>query len=88
MSKTPTQKIRLLQAFNYAGARGFTDEQAAHYAGLLGTCYWRRCTDLRAEGLIAQPEGRPVRKGTSNVARIISEITQDGVEHLHDRRLQ
>lgn len=81
--RAPTQKLRLLAAYDFAGERGFTDEQAAHYAGLLGSCFWKRAGELRADGHIAQPEGEPVRKGTSNVSRIICCITQDGVDHLH-----
>lgn len=84
--RAPSQRLRLLQAFEFAGERGFTDEQAAHYAGLLGSCYWRRCTDLRAEGYVAQPDGEPVRKGTAGVSRIICVITQDGADHLHSKR--
>lgn len=80
--RAPSQKIQLLRAYDYAGERGFTDEQAAYYAGLLKSCYWRRCTDLRSLGYIEQPEGSPVRKGTSGVSRIICTITTEGVAYL------
>ena len=81
--RAPTQKMKLLRAYAYAGERGFTDEQAAHYAGLLGSCFWKRAGELRADGYIAQPEGDPVRRGTAGVSRIICVITQDGLDRLH-----
>lgn len=84
--RAPTQKLRLLAAYDYAGERGFTDEQAAHYAGLLGTCHWKRSSELRFDGYIAQPDGQPVRKGTSGVSRIICVITQEGADLLHSMR--
>lgn len=80
--RAPSQQIRLLRAYSYAGNDGFTDEQAAHKAGLLGSCYWRRCTSLRSLGYIRQPEGLPVRKGSSGVSRIICEITELGYAYL------
>lgn len=80
--RTPSQKVRLLRAYSYAGDAGFTDEQAAHKAGLLGSCYWRRCTDLRSLGFIEQPAGEPVRKGSSGVSRMISCITLKGYRYL------
>jgi hypothetical protein len=80
--RAPTQKVMLLRAYSDAGNRGFTDEQAAYRSGLLGSCFWKRCGELRDLGYIKQPEGEPVRKGTSGVSRIISVITQDGVDYL------
>lgn len=80
--RAPTQQMRLLRAYAYAGDRGFTDEQAAHYAGLLGSVFWKRAGELRALGYIEQPEGCPVRKGTSGVSRIICCITVKGRRHL------
>lgn len=84
--RAPSQKLRMLAAYDFAGERGFTDEQAAHYAGLLGSCFWKRAGELRGMGYIAQPDGEPVRKGTAGVSRIICVITQDGADHLHSKR--
>lgn len=82
-SKLP-QRDQLLLAYHWCGDLGFTDEQAAHRAGLLSSCYWKRCSELRELGYIKQPKGGPVRKGTSGVARVISEITPQGVDHLRE----
>lgn len=47
-----SQKYRLLQA--YIGLTGLTDEEAGAAAGLNrpGTCYWKRCSELRDAGFI------------------------------------
>lgn len=67
---TETILAALLDAYRAAGAAGLTDEEAATAAGLdprLGA--WKRCSDLRALGMI-QDTGT-TRKGTSGRARIV-----------------
>lgn len=76
------QRDHLLLAYHWCGDLGFTDEQAAHRAGLLSGCWWKRCGELRDLGLIKQLKGEPVRKGTSGVGRIICEITPEGRARL------
>lgn len=47
-----SQRASLLSAYRAAGCKGLTDEEAARAAGLLGTGYWKRCSDLRGLGCI------------------------------------
>jgi hypothetical protein len=47
-----SQKARLLAAYA-AHPEGLTDEEAAGLAGLLHTGFWKRCADLRNDGVIA-----------------------------------
>lgn len=77
--RAPNQRWRLLHEYfrddEYNG-NGLTDEQAAEYAGLLASCYWKRCGELRADGLIEfTGDTRPGAAGTS---RNISRITERG----------
>ena len=46
-----TQKHRLLKAYTMA-THGLTDQDAAYMADLLSVGYWKRCSDLRNDGLI------------------------------------
>lgn len=85
-SKIP-QRDQLLLSYHWCGDFGFTDEQAAHRAGLLSSTYWKRCSELRELGYIEQPKGEPVRKGTRGVSRLISQITKSGREYLASRGL-
>lgn len=72
----PNLHVKLLDAFKQAGSSGFTDEEAAEAAGVLDTCYWKRCNELRQFELIAHTESsRPGRKG---VKRRVSAITPLG----------
>lgn len=51
-----SQKAKLLAVFA-AAAGPITDAEAATIAGLAakpGCCWWHRCSDLRADGLIVQ----------------------------------
>lgn len=61
-----TVQRKLLAAFHGAGAKGFSDEEAAEAAGLTDTCYWKRCGELRKAGSIQYTgEKRQGRKGVS-----------------------
>ena len=66
-----SQKARLLEAYSRYWS-GLTDEDAAAYAGLLGTCYWKRCGELRADGKIV-PTGQ-TRMGSAGVPRIVCRL--------------
>ena len=70
-----TQKARLLAAYRNH-PRGLTDEEAAREVGLQLTCYWKRCGELRQDGMI-EPTGE-TRPGEAHVARIVCAITEAG----------
>lgn len=79
--RAPTQRIRLLVEFEQAGIIGLTDEEAGELAGLAMSCYWKRCGELRRDGLIEfipETEQGAYRKGTAGVARRVSVITTAG----------
>jgi hypothetical protein len=50
---------------------GLTDEEAASIAGAKG-CWWKRCSELRAEGLIV--DTGYVRNGSAGRARIVCAV--------------
>lgn len=58
-----TQKARLVKAYQEAYPNGLTDDEAAVAAGLpLTTCYWKRCGELREDGVITVGEARTSRQ--------------------------
>jgi len=67
-----TQRARLRRAFAEAGPSGLTDEEAAEAAGLLDSCYWKRCGELRQDGAIMWTGF--TRKGRAGVARKVSAV--------------
>lgn len=69
-------RLLLLAECGQAAEQGHTDYSAGTAAGLLDSCYWRRMTDLRQEGLIAH-DGRR-RPGKTNVRVQVSVITRRG----------
>lgn len=81
--RAPTQQLRLLAAYFGAGRRGLTDEQAATAAGLTGSCYWKRCGELRRDALIEFTGEK--RQGTAGVQRNVSVITLKGDALLLDK---
>jgi hypothetical protein len=58
------------------GQGGLTDEEAAYQCGLLGSCYWKRCGELRADGLIEFTGD--TRVGVAGTSRNISRLTERG----------
>lgn len=80
MPRPPNQKMRLLIQYRTAGDDGLTDEQAAQAAGLYGgtTCWWHRCSDLRADYLIEQHAVPQERKGSAGVERMVCVISDAG----------
>jgi hypothetical protein len=79
--RSPNQRTRLLSAFFYADEKGLTDEEAAQACGLLASCYWKRCGELRADNFIAFTG--ETRVGQSGISRNISVITQHGKFAIH-----
>lgn len=55
---------------------GLTDEEAGAYAGLAGTGYWKRCSDLRAWGWIARTG--TTRAGSTGSAQEVCVVTDAG----------
>lgn len=77
-TRAGSQKSLLLVHYAKAGAEGLTDEEAGIASGLKGkgANYWRRCSDLRAQGLI-QPTGG-WRLSTMGERRMVCVITEEG----------
>ena len=62
---------------------GMTDEEAGMASGLAlkpKCCYWKRCSELRAMGLII-PTGK-TRLSTAGSAMQVCEITEEGEKAL------
>jgi hypothetical protein len=81
----PNQRVKLLiqyAADKGSNGEGLIDEEAGAAAALLHTCYWRRCTDLRDEGLIERPADARMRKGSAGTDRMVCEITDAGWAYL------
>lgn len=77
------QKRLLLEAFAAAGTFGLNDEQAAERAGLpMRSCWWKRCGELRALGLVRyahDTDGADITSiASSGVPRKVSVITPLG----------
>ena len=64
-----SQKARLLDQYKQAGPEGLTDDEAASSAGLMKSCYWKRCGELRQDGVIV--ETGVTRPGEAGVQRIV-----------------
>lgn len=87
--RAPTQAMRLLMAYEFSN-RGCTDEEAAEYAVLLQSCYWKRCGELRADGLIEPVKimgTQFTRKGRAGTARIVCRLTPEGRKVLQQKGL-
>ena len=70
-----SQKMLLLREFE-DHKYGMTAEEAASAAGLLKSCYWKRCSELCRAGLIYETDER--RDGAAGVPRIVYKITAQG----------
>ena len=76
-----TQAMQLLA--EYAHRDGLTDEEAGLFSGLLSRpkcCYWKRCSELRAKGLIV-PTGF-TRLSSAGSAMQVCTITAEGRKAL------
>lgn len=71
-----SQKALLLQTYRYAGTRGLTDEEACTTTRGVGTGGWKRCSDLRRDGLI-EPTGEE-RVGSSGSMQMVCRVVTDG----------
>jgi hypothetical protein len=73
-----SQKAVLLRAFALAGPHGLTDEEAGYVSHLADDprCgYWKRCSELRAAGLIAPTgEERTGRTGSAQAVHALTEL--------------
>jgi hypothetical protein len=75
-----SQKALLLLAYQRAEESGLTDEEAGASAGLSGSGYWKRCSELRTLGLIA-PSGKE-RQASSGLMVQVCSITLAGMRAL------
>ena len=73
-----SQRYRLLKKYALHGANGLTDEQAGALAELNtpGTCYWKRCSELREFGYI-EPLGL-TRLASTGEQQMVCAITVAG----------
>lgn len=79
--RAPSQQLIILKAFG--SGRGFTDEEVGVFTALAfkpRCCYWKRCSELRAMGLIV-PTGE-FAKSTAGELQRICKITAKGDAHL------
>lgn len=79
--RSPSQRMILLRAF--VGGKGYTDEEAGEVTGLAKKprcCYWKRLSELRADGLIA-PTGDYAKSSAGELQRICR-LTPKGEEYL------
>lgn len=76
--RATSQKAKLL--ITYLDVEGLTDDEAAEACGLFqrpGCCWWHRCSDLRAEGMIA-PTGSTKQSPHTGEERMICVVTDHG----------
>mgnify|MGYP006921296537 CR=1 FL=1 len=77
-----SQRARLLAVYAQPWMGGeWTDEEAAQRAGLLGSCYWKRCGELRDGGwleVVAVNGQEVTRTGAAGSPRIVCRITPAG----------
>ena len=73
----------MLLLAEYTHRDGLTDEEAGLFSGLLSRpkcCYWKRCSELRAKGLIT-PTGE-TRLSSAGSAMQVCAITAEGRQAL------
>lgn len=81
-AKESSTRVRLLHA--YGGGATITDEQAAYRAGIQKGCWWKRCSELRQMGLIADTGER--YNGAAGTPRMACRITAAGMDVLNRRK--
>jgi hypothetical protein len=74
-----TQRARLLASYLRNPVDGLTDHEAADYAYLTQAGYWKRCAELRRDGLI-EPAGSVYGPAGSLV--MLCRITSAGIRAL------
>lgn len=79
-----SQKVSLLEVYRAAGEPGLTYEEAADVLGWTNTrkCWWRRCGNLREEGLIERHGTPQVRRGTQGPECAVYVISPAGLAAL------
>jgi hypothetical protein len=80
------QRDRLLKHY-LSATIGLTDDEAAQEEGLMHTCYWKRCSELRELGYITtlKVAGHVItREGHAGSQRIVCFITEKGREHAQE----
>jgi len=79
-----SQQHRLLAVYGHPSAfDGITDEEAGTLSQLAANpkcCYWKRCSELRAKGLI-RDTGRTL-PGSAGAEMMVCAITDDGLNEL------
>jgi len=65
-----SQKRKLADVYAEVYPDSLTDDEAAKMAGLLDSCYWKRCGELRQDGVIT--ETNFTRQGRAGVQRLTS----------------
>lgn len=73
-----SQAMRLLAEYRYRD--GLTDEEAGLFAGLIKTGYWKRCSELRAQGFLFNTG--TTRMGSQGSLMMVCGITPEGIELL------
>ena len=75
-----SQAMLLLAKYRY---EALTDEEAGMASGLAQKpkcCYWKRCSELRAQGFIV--DTNTTRMSTAGSSMMVCEITPEGIEAL------
>ena len=80
-NRRPAMLDVLLAAFSEAGTEGLTSQEAAEWACLLHTGYWKRVSDLQSMQLIAVRPG-VLRLNASGRKGQVWEITLSGQIYL------
>ncbi len=78
-----SQTDLLLRMYASYKITGLTDEEAGVWTGLADMpkcCYWKRCSELRALGLIR--DTGDTRLSSAGSAMMVCRITQTGIEAL------
>lgn len=70
-----SQKAKLTEVYRSVWPKSLTDEEAAEMAGLSDTCYWKRCGELREDGVIVDTGA--TREGSAGVRRILCRYNKE-----------
>lgn len=85
-----SQLHKLLAVYGHPSAyTGLTADEAGQLSGLANNrscCYWKRCSELRAKGLIS--DLGITRPGISGSEQIVCSITDDGLKTLGKLRME
>lgn len=79
--RSGSQKAKLLTVYYRVGGHGLTDDEAAVAAGLDRSGYWKRCSELRADGMI-YALGITRRGPLHGESGMVCAITHKGIEAI------